>query len=511
MAKIKRYIAGLGTGYIVTFLTMIIGLWLTPYSLKYLTREEFAIFTLANDILVWLSLVDIGIASSLKVKISQLTGKSEEMRSSQLASTAFFAEIGVGIIILISGIFFALLFPMFFNVSSDLCSDARNVVLIFVLSTAIHIGLQTYSALLIAHQQIHIDNIIRIFLLLLRTVLIVIFLFLGWKMYSIAVANLVAVVISTILAGIRCRYSIYNIKIKWNLFSFEDIKQLAGMGLWFTVGGLAGILIESLDRVMAGKIISLESVTSLALTGRLYIIAYGLISQITNAARPIFGQMLGKGDIHSIKIFYDRILFVSKMMSVAIGLSIFAGNGIFVRWWVGEEIYGGFWLDMAFSANLVINCWILPNRAILVAGLVVKQNSLSRIIEGILNFILSIFLSYQIGLTGIIAGTALACVCSSFWYMPFLTAKLLQQENPVQYFWRQLKDLLFIICISIPIALIVRFYFCRFRSFWMASLAMSLSLLTIGCLFYAIYLTKEDRNIILRTVQNILKNKIRNN
>ncbi|MFZ5501006.1 MAG: hypothetical protein ACOY58_03730, partial [Candidatus Micrarchaeota archaeon] len=91
--RTKRYLQGLGTGYLATFLTIVVGLWLTPYTLNYLSREEFAIFTLASDVLTWFTLADLGLASSLRVRVAQLTGVSEERRMSEMASTAFYTEL----------------------------------------------------------------------------------------------------------------------------------------------------------------------------------------------------------------------------------------------------------------------------------------------------------------------------------------------------------------------------------------------------------------------------------
>ena len=473
-------------------LTMVIGLWLTPFTLKFLTREEFAIFTLASDVIMWLSLVDLGIASSLKVKAAQMTGRDDPSLSSRIASTAFFAELGVGLLIFLFGTVIAMFFPSLFEVSENIRSDAVNVVLIFSLSTAVNIGLQTFSALLIAHQQIHIDNILRIFLLVLRTVLTVLLLLAGWKMYSIAVANLVSVLASSAIAGVRCRYTIRNVSIKMSLFSMGELKSLGSMGIWFTVGGLAGILIEGMYRVIAAKIISLESVTTLALTGRLYSIAYGLIGQITNTARPVLGQMLGKRDMLATRKVYDRMALFSTGIAICVGLGIMAGNGAFVRWWVGEKNYGGFWLDIAFAINLVVNSWILPNRATLAAGLIIKQNSLSRIAEGIINFGVSVVLGYKFGLAGVVTGTAIACIVSSFWYMPMLTARMFK-EKPTGFFWSQVRLLGPFFIFSILSATTVRFMVSGSKGPFLAAGAMAGALIVSVLIFWLLCLDAEEK------------------
>lgn len=440
---------GLGTGYLATVLSMVVGLWLTPFTLKFLTREEFGVFTLASDVIAWFALADLGIAASLRVQAARLSGMSDQKRMSELASTAFFAELGLGLFVLGVGIVSASLFPYLFNVPPALSWEARGMVAVLALSMAIHIGLLTFSALLVAHQQIHIDNLLRILLVTLRTALIVGLLLAGWRLYSLAFANLLAEITTTGIAYIRCRHSLSHVLIRPYLASWKELKGVVKTGLWFTVGGLAGILIEGMDRVVAAKVVSLESVTSLALTGRLYLLAYGLIGQVTNTARPALGELLGKGDLQAARRAYDHIALGSTAIAMAVGLGIWAGNEAFVRWWVGSENYGGAWLDTAFAANLLVNCWILPNRATLAAALIIRRHALSRIIEGVANLVMSVWLGLWLGLPGVIAGTALACLTTSYWYLPRLTAQLFHQGS-VRFFWVHLQP--HIICGALGIA-----------------------------------------------------------
>jgi O-antigen/teichoic acid export membrane protein len=427
----NRYFQALATGYIATGLTMLVGLWLTPFSLRYLSREEFAIFTLATDVLLWFTLADLGLASSLRVMAARLTGDPDTSRMNKLASTAFLSELSIGLVVLLAGLGTAAAFPSLFDVPESLREDATGVVSILSLSVALHIGMQTFSALLVAHQQTHVDNALRVLLLAIRTGLTVTLLLYGWGLYSLAVASFSAEVVTIAIAYYRVRRSLVHLRIRPALAEYASLRELLGVGFWFTIGGLAGLFIEGMDRVVAAKVVGLESVTTLALTGRLYLLAYGLIGQVTDSARPALGQLLGQGDTSAVARAYQRLHLASTGLALAAGLGIWAGNVAFVRWWVGSENYGGIWLDTAFALNLLLNCWVLPNRATLAAGLIVRPQSLWRLAEGFVNFMASIALGTCFGLPGVVAGTAIACLLTSFWFLPPLTARLLKQPPRV--------------------------------------------------------------------------------
>ena len=77
-SRTRKYLAGLLTGYVVTFLTVTIGLWMTPFTLRFLDREEYAIFILSGNILLWFFMLDLGTSAALRAQAAQLTGRPDQ-------------------------------------------------------------------------------------------------------------------------------------------------------------------------------------------------------------------------------------------------------------------------------------------------------------------------------------------------------------------------------------------------------------------------------------------------
>jgi hypothetical protein len=144
-------------------------------------------------------------------------------------------------------------------------------------------------------------------------------------------------------------------------------------------------VISSLDRLVTAKVVSLDMVTTLTLTGRMYSLSGGLLYQITETARPMLGQMIGANKMSDALRSYRHLFAISTGAAVVAAASMWAGNGSFVARWVGAGNYGGVWLDLALAFNVILNYWVLPNRAILSANLSVRSQTLSRIVEGTLN------------------------------------------------------------------------------------------------------------------------------
>jgi hypothetical protein len=109
-------------------------------------------------------------------------------------------------------------------------------------------------------------------------------------------------------------------------------------------------------------------------------------------------------------------------------------------------------LDLACAFSLLANCWVLPNRAALSAGLFkVARHSLSRVVQAAICLPLAILLGWKFGLVGIVLAMALSEVLISCWYLPLLTAQMFGQSF-LHFLRRDLQPLLACGLLLIPVA-----------------------------------------------------------
>ncbi len=428
-SRTHNYFLALGSGYVLQFATILIGFWLTPFSLRFLDREQFAIFTLVNDLLVWLNLLDLGITAGLRLQAAQLAGSPDQDRLNRLASTAFFAQNIVVAAVLVVGVALSFAFPHLFTMSVQLQRDATWVMLLLLVGSALSLGTQTFSALLVANQQVHLDNAVALLNLVIRTVLTVVLLKLGWGLYSLAIANIVAKVTTSALAVVRTFHLLPGLQLRRDLASWQVLRGTGTLGLWLTLGSLSGIMMSTLDRIVVAKVISVEAVTTLTLTGRLYALAGGLLANLTNNARPMLGQLIGQKKMEDAARVYHHLFVLSTGLAIVGAASLWAGNGAFVTRWVGAQNYGGWTLDLTLALNLLARSWALPNRAALSAGLFkVPQHTISAVTEAVLTLVLSIGLGSLFGIAGIASAIWLATLLVPCWYLPHLTAEMFRHK-----------------------------------------------------------------------------------
>ena len=490
------------------FATVAVGLWLTPFTLRYLDREQYAIFALMSDVLMWLGLLDLGIAAGLRAQAAQLTGRPDHEKLNRLASTAFFSQnvVVAAVIVIGGGLSFA--FPEFFNIRPDLQAEATNLMFLMIVALALSMGTQTFSALLIANQQIHVDNAFGLLNLVIRSLLTVFLLQAGWGLYSLAVANLAAKATSSGLAVLRTFRLLPHLSIRRRLASWSELKGIGHLGLWFTLGGLANIAINGLSRIITAKAVSVEMVTTLTLTGRLYSFSGGLIILMTDTARPMLGQLLGQKKMGEVLRIYRQLFALSVGCAIVLGMSIWAGNGVFIQRWVGEANYGGIIMDCALVSNFVLSFWNRPNRAVLAAGLIVRPQALSQIVEGAFNLTLSIILARYYGVVGIVMGTSLASILTSCWYLPYRTARMFDLSFG-KFLWADVSRLLlFFVCLC-PVAFGAREVAHAAGGFPGAAAGGSLTGIAGMCMLWFMVFDKGLRSYILENVAKLRRGLIR--
>jgi O-antigen/teichoic acid export membrane protein len=161
-------------------------------------------------------------------------------------------------------------------------------------------------------------------------------------------------------------------------------------------------------------------------------------------------------------------------------------------------------LSLALALNLIVNSWVLPNRAVLSAALVVRPQTLSRIVEAVINLGLSVLLGHYIGLIGIILGTAIAGILTSTWYLPLLTARLFDRS----WFKFMREDALPILAVGacvIPVAWLMQVAGRQIGGFLGAGVSAGLTALAGFILLWLIALDNGLRNLVVATVAKVTR------
>lgn len=491
-SRTDNYLHGVTSGLLAKLLPVAVGFWLTPFLLSRVGREGFGLYALASSVIAWLALLDIGLTPGLKAHLARQPARPDADTASRLASSTFFPQLGIALLVLLGGVAGAKAAPEMLAVSDALADQTAWLVMLLAAAMAVSMATQSFNAVLVAQQHLQQENLARLALVAARAAVLVALLWRGSSLAALGVAHLVAVALSAALNVFWAYRLTPGLRVRPSLASRADLKPIAGCGGWFSAGAAAGLLINGTDRIVAGKIISLEAVTVLAVTAAAYGFAEAALSQVINNARPALGQLFGENRGAAVLRTYRQLVLAGAGLGLIAASSIFAANRSFVEAWVGSAHYGGPWLDALLGLNCVLALAILPSRAVLAAHLTVRPQTLARLVEGVLNLALAIWLTARFGLAGTAGSTALAAFATSFWYLPRLTLQVLGGS------WRAMEDVPRRLAIFAA-AVVVAAWLGRTVAAFLAGLpgAAAGGLLTAGCgvvLFWATLLDPWVKN-----------------
>jgi O-antigen/teichoic acid export membrane protein len=499
-SRTHRYLAGLGSAWIATAVGAIAGLWLTPFSLRFLSREQFAVFTLAGDVLGWLAVLDLGITAAFIVLAARERKAPNPERLSQLASTAFVAQNYITLGALGVGALLIWLIPPLLSIEAGLLREARELLAILLVGVAVTMLSKTFSALLIASQQSYVDNLLRVATVLLRTAFVALLLVKGVGLAALGLGNLFATLVTTGFAVWRVRRTLPMVRIERGRVSSGILRELLRPAGWTCLSTASALIIRSVDRLVAAGTLSLASVTTLLLTSRLFGLSSEILMQVPSTALPMLAETHGRNDPRQNLQTYHAVLNVSTVAAVLSAGALWAGNAAFVTAWVGAENYGGVWVDVLLALNLICFCFLWPHRAVLAASMVIRPIAFARLAEGVVAGFLCWGLGRQAGLTGLVLGRLLAPLVTSIPYMSLATARFLGR-SPARFLWEEALELARPIALVVPVALAGRYLADRIGGFPGAILGMAAVGLVAGGGLLTFGVRAEVRSRILNQVR----------
>ncbi|CAN5669540.1 hypothetical protein BH11BAC3_BH11BAC3_19400 [soil metagenome] len=376
----------ISSGYFLFFLNNVVALFLTPYILKFVSKEEYGLYVLCSDFLAWMMFLEFGSSKVIESKAGHLLAVNNEPGILRAFNSALFFQFFMAILIV----------PIFYIlVTTGLKNDIPNfriIIIIFSFSAGLSVIRSIFSAMLIASRKIHIDNKIQAFINVLNYGLILLLVpYLG--VWGLAGISLLVALLILLRSYKRVFYLFPYLHISPKNFSRSELKILLSQGIYFSIASIATLLITKFDSFFLGKTFGLETVAKFYISIKLFSIAEKLFSTLINNIRPYISKFYGQKSIPKIFTFYNLIIPVLIAVSF-VGFSILILiNETFIMHWVGKGFFIGQKFIVLFGIYTILNILSLPARIVLTSTLYkLRVHTLLRVLEGALR--LSIILIF---------------------------------------------------------------------------------------------------------------------
>ena len=383
-----------------------------PLAVRYLGAERYGVWATITSLVVWINLLDLGIANTLTNHISRAFALDDRAYAARYFTNALALTAAVSGI---AGTAFALVFPRInwialFNVSANVRpSEVRATVAAAAILMLLGLPCNLAGKLLAGYQELHRNNL---------------------AMCAGAVASVVGLALGIALrvsmpmlfmmsAGCLTLASLLTllVTVMWakswllprpSLLDRGPCRELLSSGSSFFLIQVAAVVVFSSDNLVVSHYLGAAEVTPYSVTWRLVGMATLLQSLIFPALWPAYAEAYARHDYGWIRHTFSFTMKGTLALNLVCVTALVLFGRTVIRVWAGPAAVPASSLLLAMGAWALISGFMSVESCLLAALNRTREQAVLSIVAAILNIALSIALVRHIGALGVIGGTILS-------------------------------------------------------------------------------------------------------
>ena len=410
--RYRRLFSAVWSGAAVRLLSAALTLVSLPLAVRYLGAERYGVWASIASTVVWINLLDLGIANTLTNHISHAFALDDKPSAARYFTNALALTLVVSVI---AGVALAAVFPRInwvalFNVSAAVSASEVNAT-VAVAATLMLLGLPCNLAgkLLAGHQELHRNNLA----ICAGTVAGVAGLALGIVLrvsmpllFVMSAGYLTFASLATLLVTVL--WAKPWLRPRTSLIDRSAIRELLDSGSSFFLIQVAAVVVFSSDNLVVSHYLGAAEVTPYSVTWRLVGLAALLQSLIFPALWPAYAEAYARRDYGWIRRTFALTMKGTVALNLAGVLMLILLGRTVIRLWAGPAAVPTAHLLLAMGVWALINGFMSVESCLLAALSRTREQAVLSIVAAVVNIMLSIALVQHVGSVGVIGGTILS-------------------------------------------------------------------------------------------------------
>lgn len=371
-----------------------------PYIINNLGADAYGILALTFIITGYFSQLDLGLGGAIIKFVAEYDAKNDYEKLKNIFGTALtlylFLSIVGSLLLMLFTKFFLL---KFFNIPIELSIATKVVFYITSFAFFFKMFQIFFQSFTYGFQKIYEVNKINIVSQTLKIAFIILLIYLGHGIVSIAISNSLLTLFQLILLVLFLR------KIKHSIFRFsfkkEVAKNLIKYSLQIFSGSFMGTITGQIDKLAIGMFLPVSYVSYYTVPKDVSLRVKEITGNIVTAVYPKFGELFGRENKEEIKDLFLRIIKIIAVLTTIIGVFVLCFSYDILKIWINEEFAKqSFRALQIFSMGAMINSVAVLSAFLFNAVNLAKYPATLNVFTGILNTILSFSLIPFLGLKG---------------------------------------------------------------------------------------------------------------
>jgi O-antigen/teichoic acid export membrane protein len=443
MSRTRSAFFGTVSSQLYTIILVGISLFSVPIIISHLNSEIYGLSIIIFQITAYLGLFDFGLAGGVERYLAGTRNDNCENKETlkRIISTSLIVYTLLAFFMIISGNIFAPFAAKIFSAPIKYAQSVRYIVSIISVLLGLQLILRAIGGIFFAHQRQFLSNTLSFVLSLSNMLLTIVFVCLGYGLWSFAYSQIITFVFNAILNIYFFKKYYPYIEFKLKYYDHMLLKEMLSYGFSLFIITISVQVIFQTDRILVGSFISLTAVTIYSICTKVPELVTQFLWKITDNSFPGIVEVSAKDDESFVKI-HDKLMKITISLSTITFWYLLIASYPFISLWVGAKYYAGnfFILTVAYL-YLIQHTFIHVTAMCLNAAGIAKRIAFMYFLEAVLNIIFSVILIKRFQIQGVILGTLISGLITSVWFIPYLAIKYMK-SNFIKYVSSILKPLL---------------------------------------------------------------------
>ncbi|MEW5894161.1 MAG: polysaccharide biosynthesis C-terminal domain-containing protein [Candidatus Omnitrophota bacterium] len=405
-SKSKRLVTGSMLGALSFLTNALIALFMTPFLIGRLGDRMYGLWMVLASFTGFYGLLDLGLGQAVQRFLARALGLNDKDEARYVINSSLVVFSIIGGIAFIISVILALTGGLFVKDPVDLVLFRKLVIMVgFGLSAGF--PMRTFWGIFTSHLRYDIAAYIESGKVIVRTIVAVIVLKMGYKLFAFAliifISDMAAYVIAVTAALRVADYLDFSLKY----FKWTEVKKLFSFSVFSFISQIANTIKFSINNLVIAAALQLTAVTLYSIGSRLMFYFMQFMSSSIALMMPVFTQYEAQGNFAEMR---RQLMFVTKISSYLgcfIGfILIFLGKP-FIERWVGLEYIQSYRVIMILVIPLMLGLIQTPGSQVLVGIFKHRFLAFLNLGDAAVNLILSLILVRYWGIFGVAAGTAI--------------------------------------------------------------------------------------------------------
>lgn len=432
--KTKKTVLNIITDVVPLLIVSILGIFKVKLFINHLGNETFGLYNLFSNIMLYVTLVDGGLASAVLFSLYKPNTTGDKKKFNALLSGAFktFSKIGM---IVFSIAFVVSFFVIFFIKNSPF--DYWYIVLTFLLfslSNVLAYFFVPYNALLEVKEKKYLYNLTMQIGQIVLSVLEIIMLVLNISFPYILLMHSIVKLLAHLIEVFICKKEFPDANVFAKEKDYEFKKHLPAL-IFHKICGLIG---SNIDTLIISSFLGLSYVAIYSTYNYIINMMRNILGKLSSSMTAIVGNTLVKSKDKTYDLYMEfnsMLFYVAIIICIPLNLAI---NG-FINIYYEGQIETTFLI--AFSFCLILFTFIIKQctTMFVTAGGLYKETRNAAIVDSIINLILSLSLVHFIGISGVLIATAVSVFIAEYIIKTNVVHKHIFEKSPKYFFLRNIK------------------------------------------------------------------------